>query len=531
MEHLSEHALAIQEVTIIVTLTLASIVAIIAKRLRLPYTIALVITGVGFSLTNVIPELLPGIKLTSDLIFYIFLPALLFEAAYHMPFEELRRNIRTIATLAIPGVVLSMFIVGFIAHTFAGLDWTIALLFGALISATDPISVVALFKELGVPKRLSTIVEGESLFNDGTSVVLFNIIIMVVGMGAEAGTGSPDIVGIVSVAVLQFVKVAFGGAVLGLIVGWLFSEFVRPIDDYLIEITLTVVQAYGSYLLAEAIGVSGVIAVVVAGLVLGNYGATGGMSPTTRLAISSLWEYFVFVVNSLIFLLIGLQSDLLGNLGRNFPFILWGIFGVLLSRAVVIYILTILIRRMLKRDMPTSWSHILFWGGLRGSLSLALVLTITGKLTGWEVLQSMAFGVVLFSLLVQGLSIKSLIKRLGLAKRSTAQEEYERLRGELLSLREAWRMLEEFYNDGLITPTVWEELHQEYRLLGQRLSMEIGKLQKNHAQLRQEEIDFNRREALRVQKNRLLELVRRGIISEDIYRDLVKGVNEKMEAL
>jgi len=511
MEHLSS------ETIFIALLFIASLVAIIAKRLHLPYTIALVITGLLAGLF--VSPLVPAFELTPHLIFQIFLPALLFEAAFHLDFGQLRDNIRIITLLAIPGVLLSTFVVGLILHFGIGLGWPVALLFGSLISATDPISVLAIFKELGVARRLSIIVEGESLFNDGTSIVLFRILM------AIALTGQFSLLG----SIQQFVQVAFGGALLGLLVGYFFSHLIRPIDDYLVEVALTMVLAYGIFFLAEALHISGVIAVVVTGLVVGNYGTRIGMSPTTKLNLVSFWEFVAFVVNSLIFLLLGLQIDLPVLIADAYP-ILWAIGAVLAARAIVAYPMTHLICRFV-RSIPHSWHHVLFWGGLRGSISLALALSLEAAIPNRELLQVMAFGYVLFSLLVQGLTVSPILGRLNLVCRPEERLEYERKRGRLLALRAAWQMLKGMQDDGILSPLVWQTLNNEYRLEGERLAAEVEALYQDHAHLQQDELMVTRRESLRVQKSALLSLLQQGVISDEVYRDLVTGLDRRLETI
>ncbi len=505
------------ETAFVALLFIASLVAIIAKRLRLPYTIALVITGLLGGLF--VSPLVPAFELTPHLILQIFLPVLLFEAAFHLDFGHLWDNIRIIVLLAIPGVLLSTFIVGGILHFGIGLTWPVALLFGSLISATDPISVLAIFKELGVSRRLSIIVEGESLFNDGTSIVLFRILMAIVLTGQFSLVGS----------IQQFVQVTFGGALLGLLVGYFFSHLIRSIDDHLVEVALTMVLAYGSFFLAEALHISGIIAVVIAGLVVGNYGTRIGMSPTTKLNLVSFWEFIAFVANSLIFLLLGLQIDLPVLIAYAYP-ILWAIGAILTARAVIAYPMTHLICRFV-RSIPPSWHHVLFWGGLRGSISLALALSLEAAIPNREVLRVMAFGYVLFSLLVQGLTMRPLLKRLNMVHKAKERLEYERIRGQFLALRAAWQLLRELQEDGVLSPLVWQTLNNEYRLEGERLAAEIEALYQNHAHLQQEELMATRRECLRAQKSALLSLLHQGVISEEVYRDLVTGLDRRLETL
>jgi len=272
-----------------------------------------------------------------------------------------------------------------------------------VVAATDPISVLSIFKQQNVDGRLSTLVEGESLFNDGTAVVLFRLLLASVIAGS---TASP--VG----TLFSFVIVVAGGLLIGLLIGFLACKVTSLFDDHLLETMLTTIVAYGSYLLSESIGVSGVIAVVVAGMVFGNFGSRTGMSATTRIAVDSFWEYAAFAVNSLVFLLIGLQVKL-DLLLKYSPIIGVGILAVLVSRAVIVYGLCPLLSSK-KNPLPYSWRHVLFWGGLRGSLSMAMALSLPNNFPMRETVVISTFGIVLFTLLIPGLSVEPLIKRLRL---------------------------------------------------------------------------------------------------------------------
>lgn len=307
------------ETLIIELLLIASLVAVVVQRLRVPYTVALVLVGLLFTLQSN-----AKIGPAPELILALFLPPLVFEAAFHLHLDELKHNWRTISALAVPGVVLTMAIVGLVVSLGTGLSLPVALLFGATMAATDPVAVVALFKSLGAPKRLSVLVEGESLFNDGTAIVVFKLMLAVVV------TGHFDTL----TSLYDFVVVAAGGLLVGSVLGWLVSLAIARIDAHLIETTLSTVLAFGSYLLAERLHVSGVLAVLAAGILNGNLGPRG-MSPTTRIALFNFWEYLAFVANSLVFLLIGLELDV-PRLLAHWASIAIAILAVIVSRAVVV---------------------------------------------------------------------------------------------------------------------------------------------------------------------------------------------------
>ncbi len=370
-----------------------------SKWVPVPYTLALVIVGLVISPMH----FLPVIHISPDLILLIFLPALLFEAAWNLKLDRLRANLIPIFSLAVPGVVFAVGVIAVILHLGTGLPWMSALLFGSVISATDPVSVLALFKKLGAPRRLTVLLEGESLFNDGTAVVVFRIILGL--MIGATGFGSPG--ALLADSLFRFAVVFLGGALLGGVIGFVSAQLTSYFDDHLLEIMLTTIAAYGSFIAAENIHVSPVIAVLITGIVIGNYGRNQGMSPNTEVAVDSFWEYAAFVVNSLVFLLIGIEIQF-SLLAEHVVFILWGVLAMSVARALAVYGFFPIINR-LNEPVSFRWQHIVFWGGLRGSLSIALVLSIPLSIPGREQLVAMTFGAVTFSLLVQGLTISPLM--------------------------------------------------------------------------------------------------------------------------
>jgi monovalent cation:H+ antiporter, CPA1 family len=386
----------------------AAIIAMLAKRVRVPYTVSLVMGGLllGAIHIPILSPLQPGHRpdwLTPDVILILFLPALVFEGSVKLDVRELLRNSLPLLLLANAGVLLAAMVTGFTVHWLIGMPVLVALLFGSVISATDPISVLTIFKDLKVEKRLSLIMEAESLLNDGTAVVLFGIV-----LGAVVGEklNVPNAVG-------QYFLAVAGGAVLGSALGYLASRVTGTVDDPQIEMTLTTILAYGSYLLAFHLHLSGVIATASAGLILGNFGSKRGMSPRTRAAMQSFWEYISFVMNSLIFLLIGLEIHV-RELLRNWASVMLAIGAVLLGRVLSVYLLVPLSNRFGEK-ISFRWRHVVVWGGLRGALALALALSLQGTFPYREQILNLTFGVVIFSILVQGLTIKPLLKLLKLA--------------------------------------------------------------------------------------------------------------------
>src|SRR6266542_735021 len=343
----------IEKITVLLLL-IASAVAVLARRLRIPYTVGLVLIGLVLSLLSS-----TVIKISPQIILALLVPPLIFEAAFHLRWDDLRRDFWLILLFAIPGVILTTLLVGGVVAWGTGLTIQAALVLGALISATDPVAVVALFRRLGVPRRLQVLLEGESLFNDGTAIVMFNLMTSI----ALAGQFS------LATSVRDFIAVSGGGVLIGIALGMIVSQVIGRIQDPLVETTLTTVLAFGSYLVAEDFHVSGVLAVVAAGIINGNAGPSG-MSATTRVVVFNFWEYAAFIANSFVFLLIGLTIDL-NLMIANWQAILWAILAALVARIVSIYGFSIF-----GKDIPPKWKHILFWGGLRGAIALALVLSL-----------------------------------------------------------------------------------------------------------------------------------------------------------
>ena len=386
----------------------ASAITVVAQRLKIPYTVALVLGGLVISSLHFVAlaPLRPLLRphwLTPDVILILFLPALVFEGSLKLNLPDLMRDWVPLLLLANVGVVLATLVTGYFVHWSVGIPLMVALIFGSVISATDPISVLALFETLRTEKRLSVLVEGESLLNDGTAVVLFQLLLAgFLGGGLNWAKGAG-----------QFVLAVTGGAGIGFAAAYLVTKINRAVDDPQIEITLTTVAAYGSYLLAYHFRLSGVIASGAAGLFIGNYCVERGVSRQTRSALESYWEYIAFVMNSLVFLLIGLEVRIKTLAAAWLP-ILLAIVAVLLGRALTIYFLVPASNAFAKK-ISFPWQHVMMWGGLRGALALALAVSLDEGFPYRELILNMTFGVVVFSILVQGLTMKPLMKRLGLA--------------------------------------------------------------------------------------------------------------------
>lgn len=499
------------EEIIIGLMLLAVGVAFITQRYQIPYTVGLVVAGVLVSIVfkqQAASFQLPD-TLTSEVILALLVPPLVFEAAFHLDYNDLRRDLRLILGLAVPGVLITMFLVGSLLYTLTDLKFEQALLFGAIVSATDPVAVVALFRSVGTPKRLQVILEGESLFNDGTAIVLYALMLPLVKNGTDFQLGT------LLETMPQFALSVGGGLFVGIALGYLASNAINRIDNYLLETTLTTVLAYGAYLLAEELRVSGVLAVVVAGLLTGNADPKG-MSPTTRIVIFNFWEYIAFLANSFVFLLIGLQVDFALFVG-HWQQVLWAIGAVLLARAVSVFGLGYLAKLSLR------WQSVLWWGGLRGAISLALALSLPilgdqGEIS--KLLISMTFGVVLFTLLVKGLSMRSLVQRLVPVNRNENQLEYERRQARAVAARAAYRHLQQMHRDGLVSGQVWEQIAEHLESRWRELTNQAQQILKNNPALEGEALNDAWRESLRAQRIALRSLHNSGQLEKQTYDEL-----------
>ncbi|HVJ42097.1 MAG TPA: cation:proton antiporter [Dongiaceae bacterium] len=401
----------------IALLMAASLVAILARLLRLPYTVGLVLAGIGLAFAHLGGQ----VKLTHDLIFDLLLPPLLFEAALALHWHELKRDALPVTVLSIFGVVISAAVV---TCGMAGvLHWPLApaLLFAVLISATDPVAVIAMFKDTGIGGRLRLLVESESLFNDGVAAVFFALALSFAqASGAmEGGSGASESL-TVGGFILALGHTALGGMGIGLLCGGLAILVIGRTQDHLIETAVTTVTAYGSFLIAEHFGASGVLATVAAGLLIGNVGLLGEPSPRRlssrgREFAVAFWEFAAFLANSLIFLLIGLTIA-----GTAFTALGWTALInvnllVLAARLISVYPLCLLFQGSRWR-VPMREQHVLWWGGLRGALALALVLALPPSFPLRDEIVVAAFATVSFSVLIQGLTMPLLLRRLGISR-------------------------------------------------------------------------------------------------------------------
>lgn len=389
------------------------IIAFAVRSVRLPLSVALVVFGL------VVAVVVPGsVSISPDIVLFALLPGLVFEAAFRLDLEDLRRVAGRVLLLAIPGVVAVALIVAVSLHVVTGMSLQHGFLLGAILAATDPVAVVSSMRQAGAPRQLATLVEAESLFNDGTGVMLF-------GLALTGLSGRSDLPG----AVEAFALVIVVSVGIGVAIGWFATRFMALVHDPPLELTITVLVAYGTYLAADSLGQSGIIATVTAAIVLGSYGRRVAMDKRTRERVDVVWEFVSFVLTALVFLLIGLTTSFHNLLAAVEP-ILVAIVALLIARAFVVYgwigglHLLAARRPSLPRSlrlassewrhlatMPVGWLHVASWAGLRGAVAFALALAIPTDVAERSLLQEITFGVVLFTVIVQGAATQWVMAR------------------------------------------------------------------------------------------------------------------------
>jgi CPA1 family monovalent cation:H+ antiporter len=381
-------------------LFIASLVAMITRRLNLPYSVGLVLAGLGLALlpTGYAPVL------TRELIFTVLLPPLIFEAAIQIPWRPFRRELPLLLALVTVGLALAAAVVAAGMHYLVGWSWLASAFLGVLLAATDPVAVIALFRTLRVEKRLYLLVEAESLLNDGVAAVGF-VVLLIIAAGGEAGAGDIG---------LDLLVIAAGGLLCGAIVTLPLLLLAGRTEDVLVEMTLTTLAAFGSFLLAERLGTSGVLAAMTAGMLVGNVGWIGSITDSSRPQILAFWDYVAFLANSLVFILIGSSIASIA-LAPVLAAAAVAILLTLVGRAVTVYPIALLFSRS-PLAVAAAWQHVLWWGGLRGALALALALALPASLPERAELVAVTFAVVAFSIIVQGLTMAPLVRRLGLIR-------------------------------------------------------------------------------------------------------------------
>jgi monovalent cation:H+ antiporter, CPA1 family len=484
-----------------VSLSVATLPQVFSWFRKIPYTLLLVIVGLGLAVVDVrLVNLSPGLILS------IFLPPLLFEAAWNLKWGDLKRDLLPICLYAVVGVLISIAGIAIGLKQFTTVSLTTALLVGASLSATDPVSVTALFRELGAGKRLTVLLEGESLFNDGMAVVAFSFL-----LALSLGTANlaPESI------LLEFFTVVGVGVGVGSLIGFGISYLTQRFDLPQVEQSLTLVAAYGTYLITEDFGGSGVIGVVTCGLILGNFGSRIGMNPRTRVIVSEFWDFLAFFVNSIVFLLIGDQIEF-AILWENLDTIAVTVIAMTVTRGIAIYGLGWFSNWLAKSEIPLPDQTVLGWGGLRGSVSIALALSVPAVLNDREEVIATVFGTVLFTLLVQGLTIQTLLEKLKLLGNQPFRQEYLELIARQAALKRALSHLRQVEHRPGIEPDFYR--YQESLMKGElaRLDEDIDKLQDEHPDLREFITDQLREELLAIEAETYAEFVRSGRLNREL---------------
>lgn len=376
--------------------------SLVTRRLGLPHSVLLVALGLAAGAFVRLSEA----QIPPELVLLVLLPGLIFEASYKIDLRVLRPSVPAVILLAGPGVFVSAAVVALALHLGAGMSVPAGFVVGAIVSATDPAAVIATFRRLRAPRRLATLVEAESLFNDGTGIVIFSI----------AATALVRPISI-DTALVDFLSAVFLSIAVGFATGQLATRLIVRVDDHVVELAISLALAYGTYLLADALDQSGVIATAVAGIVLGNEGRRLGLSTRTIEALDTVWEFLAYLLTALVFLLVGLAIPA-ASLLDALPAIGWAIAGVLVARAAVVYGIVGVLARFagaeFRDGLPTAWLHVVFWSGLRGAVAVALALSLAPGVPDRVLIQEIAFGVVLFTLAIQATTADALMHRLGL---------------------------------------------------------------------------------------------------------------------
>ena len=516
MEHL--------ELFVFGLLVVVALLAVLARWLRVPYPILLVLGGSALGFLPGVPD----VELDPDLVLLLFLPPLLYAAAFFANLHELRRNVRPIGLLAVGLVAATMVAVAATAHAVIGLDWSVAFILGAIVAPTDVVAPSAVIRRLGVPRRIVTIVEGESLTNDATALVLYRIAVAAVVSGSfELWEAGP-----------RFLLASAGGVAVGLAAGWLVAAVRRHFDDPPTEITIALLTGYAAYLPAEELGFSGIVAAVTVGIYMGSR-TSELTTATTRMQGTAVWEILRFILEAVLFVLIGLQlPDVLDSLDgfAAADLLAWGALVsvvVIVTRLVWVFAFTYLpgALRPRRRDQgsPAPWTHALLvaWSGVRGAVSLAAALAIPvsidagGPFPDRDLVIFLTYCVILGTLVLQGLTLPVLIRVLGLEDDGLDRE--EELLARVVSADRARERLEELADEDWTNDDTVERLRGMYGFRQRRFtSLRDGD---GDYEGRSEAYQRLTREAIDAQREALLDLRDAGRITDEVMRRVERDLD------
>ncbi|WP_265109852.1 cation:proton antiporter [Halosolutus halophilus] len=517
-------------VELVVVLLIAATAGVaLARVANIPYTIALLLVGVGASAIGV-PH---TIGLSEEIILLVVLPALLFQGGTNVDLERLQTDLLPVVLLAGPGLVLSILLLGVFGRYALGYPLLVSLLFAIMILPTDAISVVAVFEDVGAPKRLSTVIESESLLNDGVGVALFATILAAVVEAVQRGASPTAVTSVTDLARtvgIELLVASLGGFLVGVVAGHLVYRAMVAADDAMLGVSLTVVLAYGSYLLADALGASGAIAVVVAGLFIGDRGETDALDPRTRITVATTWSAVAFLLNTLLFVLIGLETPI-GAFVDSAGLVVIAFVLVVLARSVVVYPLVTVTNRWLDESISRSSQHLIAWSGLHASIPIALVLGLPPELPAAlrEELRVLVFGVAALSLLVQGLTIAPLLDRLGIVQRSPPEEVYRLLTARLRGVDAAIATASALHRDEELPQDLYVEFCDTYGREKNRLEAAISQLLDRYPSVRRRAELAGERRVLESEKDAVMEAIKSGVVEGADADRLLETVDERLE--
>ena len=500
-----------------------TVLFVLAYVTSVPYPIWLTVGGVALGFFPGLPD----VRLDPDLVLLIVLPPLLYSAAFFSDLRELRRNVRPIGLLAVGLVLVTTVAVAAVAHALIpGLPWEAAFVLGAVLGPTDPVAATAIAGRVGAPRRIVTILEGESLINDSTALIAFKFAVA----AATAGTFSlVDAAG-------EFVLSVTGGALIGLAIGWAVSEVRYRIDDLPTEAVLSLVTAYFAYLPADAVGASGVIAAVTTGIVLG-WNAPRLTTAETRMQLYGLWEILVFLLNGLLFVLVGLQlpSIIDGLQDRSAADVaLWAAavaLTVMVVRAAWVFPLTYLPRWLSRKvregDPLPPWRHtaIVAFTGMRGAVSLAAALAVPESVPGRDLIVFLVFSTIVWTVCVEGLSLPWLLRVLRVHDDGTADREESKARYKAATA--AIRRVDELVGEEWVRDDTAERVRAMYDFRRRRFAAQLGKAQDGAEDPNARSSDYQRllRELLHAQRDELYALRRAGMIGDEVMRRVQRDLD------